>query len=653
MEPQLDNAQVSRLLEIAAAMSSAQEKVTGSGKLDLSGVMAALAMANKQEGGRAWFGAKTNQSEEGTRQSFLHGGWRPEEGKPVQTTRSNTSSEVSQQAVRSSEGLAQFLNGLKGENQRSSDDPPSRKPSPPPIENNSNPLANQSFLHSIRQEGQKGYSNQESNKYNNNNNANNNNSNTMPVSNSGGVAGRKAIFEASSSSSSFSSSCSNSSSPDTGKRVFSLPSSSPPSKEKTFTPKNRRAGEEQEKTFTPPRVTPPPARYGAQSLVQEEETGMSSRLAERKAKFESRSSGSVGGIKQQQSTNIPVATVFERKASKQAEAKGQRVQQGSKGEDDESSLASLPQLLDSRDSQVAQFLEVVTAMAGERAKLTGDGRLDMGGLLEALAAVEGIQVQEKETKELGDKIQNGSLAAAPGSKAQSSSSWKPETSLTEGRSRQQGLAGGVAVEEGGEDVRQSWQEALRGARRPGGVRGQSEEAARSGGLRGHLEEAIRAGGVKEPDVTGSRRVGLVRGEGTVLAQPAMATLTPPPPPLPPRDSCPPPLTSIRAPGQTSASSFPSLPSTAPPPTLQRPSQMKASQPFVEEKSSVIGELKNILEDGGSNGGTLGRSQGSSSGFKLPVPQEPMDTSNPQDPTVKRIVYNQYREMLKSYRTAQT
>jgi len=377
---------------------------------------------------------------------------------------------------------------------------------------------------------------------------------------------------------------------------------------------------------------------------------VSSRLADRKAKFETRSSGSVGGIKQQQATNIPVATVFERKGSK-AEAKGQRVQQESRGEDDEGLLASLPQLLDSRDSQVAQFLEVVTAMAGERAKLTGDGRLDMGGLLEALAAVEGIQVQEKETKELGDNTRNGSLAAA-GSKAQSSS-WKPETSLTDVRGRQQALVGGTAVEEGGEEVRQSWQEALRGARRPGGVRGQSEEAARSGGLRGHIEEAIRAGGAKEPDVT-ARRVGLSRGEGTVLAQPAMATLTPPPPPLPPRDSCPPPLASIRAPGQTPASSFPSLPSTAPPPTLQRPSQMKASQPFVEEKSSVIGELKNMLVDGGSNGGTLGRSQpGSSSGFKMPVPQEPMDTSNPQDPTVKRIVYNQYREMLKSYRTAQT
>merc|ERR1719225_769084 len=137
--------QVTRLLEIAAAMSSAQEKVTGSGKLDLRGVMAALAMANKQEGGNMVNMA--NKQEEGRtgfakesekgRQSFLHGGWRPEEGKPENQRRLNSSSEESQQAVRSSEGLAYFLNGLKGEKQqRSSDDPPSRQPSPPPIEPN-------------------------------------------------------------------------------------------------------------------------------------------------------------------------------------------------------------------------------------------------------------------------------------------------------------------------------------------------------------------------------------------------------------------------------------------------------------------------------------------------------------------------------------
>jgi len=169
METQLDNAQVTRLLEIAAAMSSAQEKVTGSGKLDLSGVMAALAMANKQEGGNIvnmankQEGGRTGfakQSEKG-RQSFLHGGWRPEEDKS-ENRRLNSSSEVSQQAVRSSEGLAQFLNGLKGEKQqRSSDDPPSRQPSPPPIEPNlnlavnhgahhaNNQQANNSFLHNL------------------------------------------------------------------------------------------------------------------------------------------------------------------------------------------------------------------------------------------------------------------------------------------------------------------------------------------------------------------------------------------------------------------------------------------------------------------------------------------------------------------------
>ena len=364
------------------------------------------------------------------------------------------------------------------------------------------------------------------------------------------------------------------------------------------------------------------------------------RLADRKAKFETQhnSSSVVGGINHQQPagpappTNIPVATVFERKASKAGEVQVQ----GSQGqvEDDEGSLTSL---LDSRDSQVAQFLEVVTAMAGERAKKTGDGRLDMGGLLEALAAVEGIQVQEKETKEVSDKMPSRSLA--PRSKAQPSR--KPETMLGEER-KVQGLSG-AGVEEGGEQVRQSWQEALRGARRPQGLRGQSEEVARCVRLRGHSEEVAGAGEVK--DVEEGRRAGL-RGDGTVLAQPAMATLTPTPPPLPPRD-----LPQTRGSGAALA-----LPSSAPPPALQRPSQMMRAggstvQPFVEEKSSVIGELKNMLEDGGSHRGTLGRS--GSSGFKLPPPQDPVDTSNPQDPTVKRIVYNQYREMLKSYRTAQT
>jgi len=655
METQLDNAQVTRLLEIAAAMSSAQEKVTGSGKLDLSGVMAALAMANKQEGGnmvnmankqeggRTGFG---KQSEKG-RQSFLHGGWRPEEGKP-ENRRLNSSSEVSQQAVRSSEGLAQFLNGLKGEKQqRSSDDPPSRQPSPPPIEPNlnlavnhvahdaNNQQANNSFLHNLRKESLKSYGVQETNR--------SSSDNPKPMCNSGRLADRKAIFESSSSSSSssssISSSCSNSSSPDTGKRTFSLPSRPSPTGPSSSRPSpTGPSSAQQQKTFAPPRATEP-AQYGAQSLV--EETGGLGRLADRKAKFEMQhnSSSVVGGINHQQParpappTNIPVATVFERKASKAGEIQVQ----GSQGqlEDDEGSLTSL---LDSRDSQVAQFLEVVTAMAGERAKKTGDGRLDMGGLLEALAAVEGIQVQEKETKEVNDKTQSRSLA--PRSKAQPSR--KPETMLGE-EGKVQGLSG-AGVEEGGEQVRQSWQEALRGARRPQGLRGQSEEVARSVRLRGHSEEVAGAGEVK--DVEEGRRAGL-RGDGTVLAQPAMATLTPTPPPLPPRD----------LPQSRGSGAPPALPSSAPPPpVLQRPSQMmrgggSTAQPFVEEKSSVIGELKNMLEDGGCNRGTLGRS--GSSGFKLPPPQDPVDTSNPQDPTVKRIVYNQYREMLKSYRTAQT
>merc|ERR1712066_502833 len=45
----LQSNQICRLLEYAAAMSSAQEKVTGSGKLDMAGVMAALALARQEE----------------------------------------------------------------------------------------------------------------------------------------------------------------------------------------------------------------------------------------------------------------------------------------------------------------------------------------------------------------------------------------------------------------------------------------------------------------------------------------------------------------------------------------------------------------------------------------------------------------------------
>merc|ERR1711962_1347866 len=70
-------------------------------------------------------------------------------------------------------------------------------------------------------------------------------------------------------------------------------------------------------------------------------------------------------------------------------------------------------------------------------------------------------------------------------------------------------------------------------------------------------------------------------------------------------------------------------------------------PFGQEKSSVIGELKDRLSD-------AERGVVEPKGYKLPLPQgdTKVDVTNPEDPTVKRIVYNQYREMLRSYRTVQ-
>ena len=73
--------QISRLLEYAAAMSSAQEAVTGSAKLDMAGVMAALALARQEEAEAGVRGQK----------SFLHNNYnKPSSGllvraEPLQT----------------------------------------------------------------------------------------------------------------------------------------------------------------------------------------------------------------------------------------------------------------------------------------------------------------------------------------------------------------------------------------------------------------------------------------------------------------------------------------------------------------------------------------------------------------------------------------
>eukprot|EP00092_Neocalanus_flemingeri_P031266 GFUD01033961.1.p1 GENE.GFUD01033961.1~~GFUD01033961.1.p1 ORF type:complete len:700 (+),score=234.52 GFUD01033961.1:60-2159(+) len=66
----MESAQVSRLLELAAAMSSAQEKATGNAKLDMAGIMAALTMAQNGEmiSKTSWQGG-----EDAGQSSFLHG----------------------------------------------------------------------------------------------------------------------------------------------------------------------------------------------------------------------------------------------------------------------------------------------------------------------------------------------------------------------------------------------------------------------------------------------------------------------------------------------------------------------------------------------------------------------------------------------------
>jgi len=62
---ELESTHVSRLLELAAAMSSAQEKATGNAKLDMAGIMAALSLAQSDE-------ISNMKKKIGGQNSFLH-----------------------------------------------------------------------------------------------------------------------------------------------------------------------------------------------------------------------------------------------------------------------------------------------------------------------------------------------------------------------------------------------------------------------------------------------------------------------------------------------------------------------------------------------------------------------------------------------------
>jgi hypothetical protein len=556
------------LLELAAAVSSAQEQSTGSPKLDMAGVMAALAVAQR----------------EGSN-SFLYSGQGSWEGQEARATRS-------------SECMAQFL-------RKEASSPPQADfrpeiPAKPEQAPANLPLGNRSFLHRSKA--------------------------------SGALADRKAVFEASSSGSL---SCSSGSLPDAGKKSLSYgrkPSGSVGSLSSCSSVGSPDTEKRSVNSVGWTSSQAPAGQERGEMAARDGQQGFTARkLSERKAMFETQASKH--GVR-----NMPVATVFEKKPLKEEKREETisipvlhqktpwnpaQVTLKELAQDNREEPQALPKLLDSEDRQVAQFLSAVTRLAGER-----QGGLDMGGLLEALGAVEGMQVQEKLQMDTDQGRQGVQASQKVQARQEVQARQKIQASqevharqikdsvdrpkaMGVGLAKTQGvkhesITGGMRCqggEEEEEEVRETWQQALRGARRPGGVRSEG---------------------------------------GTVLAQPALATLTPPPPvvgapsppPLPPRDSPPLPI--------------------LPPPTLQRPSQMKPlahtpsttaqKAPFGPEKSSVIGELKNVFKDT--------TNQAPARGYKMPQP-DLVDASNPQDPAVKRIVYSQYREMLKSYRTAQT
>jgi len=78
-------------------------------------------------------------------------------------------------------------------------------------------------------------------------------------------------------------------------------------------------------------------------------------------------------------------------------------------------------------------------------------------------------------------------------------------------------------------------------------------------------------------------------------------------------------------------------------------ESKITSDIENSKHSVVSELKNMFNNNDSEDRNQTISNTKVRGYKLP-PTTPVDPENidPQNPTVKRVVYNQYREMLKSY-----
>merc|ERR1711874_262145 len=367
-----ESAQVSRLLELAAAMSSAQEKATGNGKLDMAGIMAALALAQKEE--------KDPRQREG-QNSFLHGSYQRDSSSLVraeyvkETTFSEESEVTENRKVEREQRKKSFLynnetvkrverneivrdvtdDGKCGSNVTgihiSSKKSTANHVQNKGLSNIGERLAtkmvnneNESFLHNNGRQVDVVLKDKES------------------VTFGRKVAGYKAAFESMNSDSSVSSSNEN----------------SPPSYKKHET-------------------TAPLLLASSQNIAKfltKQQTEMNSRSKEKDESNEE------GLEERERITGIGNRKAFFESSGNTINQEGKKTIQPLKVESQSKNEAvithkvntmktqpSLPDLLDSSDVEVSRFLATVSTLSAEKEKKTGNGKLDMAELAAALSAV--------------------------------------------------------------------------------------------------------------------------------------------------------------------------------------------------------------------------------------------------------------------------
>ena len=254
---------------------------------------------------------------------------------------------------------------------------------------------------------------------------------------------------------------------------------------------------------------------------------------------------------------------------------------------------SLPDLLDSSDLQVSEFLAKVSELSAEKEKKTGNGKLDMGELAAALSSVTDNGNVQKRVENKNSTLKHSNNRTVENlTNLQTSSSSQEKKKPTE-----------TVHEEQFRKMQSSFSHS---------------ETVTSSSIKTQFSTK-KSSFDSTPSNLANAKTSFLQ---SIISQ---------------------------SPTANNEQSRGNLP-------INGIKDLKRSSAFMPEKNSVMSELKNIIKDESTPIPNLPQRSFNSTpkGFQAPeIAEQKLKEGSPSqissnDPMVKKIVYNQYREMLKSY-----